>query len=76
LGTAEQTPTAPETLQAWQASVQALLQQTPWAQYCLPSIVYTHSLAALQEAPMGFSPHEPLTQVFGLTHWAFCEQTS
>jgi hypothetical protein len=35
--TLEQVPAEPFRLQAWQAPVQADVQQTPWAQYAFPS---------------------------------------
>jgi hypothetical protein len=56
-------PSDPDRLQALHASVHAPVQQTPWAQN--PD---THSLAALQSAPMGLRPHELLMQ-WPLTHW-------
>jgi len=52
------------------------LQQTPCAQYALPSGACWHSLALLHDAPGGFRPHDPFTQVLGETHWEFCVQTS
>jgi hypothetical protein len=58
-GTAVQSPSVAARLQALQASVQAALQQTPWAQK--PD---SHSPAALHSAPVGFFPHEPATQKF------------
>jgi hypothetical protein len=49
-------------LQALHASVQAALQQVPWAQK--PD---WHSPATLHSAPLGFFPHEPATQKFPAT---------
>jgi hypothetical protein len=51
--------------------VQALAQQTPWAQ--MPE---AHSLAVLsaQGSPFGFFPHDPLTQTLGVAHWESSEQ--
>jgi hypothetical protein len=60
-------------LQARQASVQALLQQTPWAQDPL-----AHSVLPEQLAPSRLRPHEPGTPPwphrFGGTHSASLEQ--
>ncbi len=61
--TSVQLPAMP-AMQDLQAVLQALSQQTPWAQKVL-----LHSLPAEQEAPSSFSPHELLTQVLGGTHW-------
>jgi hypothetical protein len=33
-------------------------------------------VALLHEAPGGFRPHDPFTQLFGATHWLLCVQTS
>jgi hypothetical protein len=63
LATVEQVPSLPDRLQAWQVVVQALLQQTPWAQKPL-----WQSLLALQLAPRTLGPHEPLVQKFPATH--------
>lgn len=46
-----QLPVVPARLQAWQALLQELLQQTPWAQNPL-----AHSVAAEQAPPLGFRP--------------------
>ncbi len=46
-------PSVPASVHDWQAPVHALSQQTPCAQ--LPDV---HSVAAEQDAPMLFVPHE------------------
>ena len=51
LATLVQVPMLLVRLQAWQGWLQALLQQTPWAQ-----IEVEHSLPVEQEAPGGLSP--------------------
>lgn len=51
-----QLPVVPERLQAWQALLQELLQQTPWAQNPL-----AHSVAAEQAPPFGFRPQLLIT---------------
>jgi hypothetical protein len=61
--TSVQLPAVP-AMHDLQAVLQALSQQTPWAQKVL-----RHSFPAEQEAPSCFSPHELLTQVLGGTHW-------
>ncbi len=57
----------PALLHALQAVLQALLQQTPWAQNVL-----VHSLPAEQVAPAGFRPHElmapSMPQTLGAMH--------
>lgn len=63
-----QVPVDPARLQAWQAFVHGPLQHTPCEQYCLPSWANWHSLEALQAAPAGFSPHDPLTQLLVPPH--------
>jgi hypothetical protein len=62
--TSEQTPSAPAT-QDLQAAVHAWSQQTPCAQNPL-----LHSVVLEHDAPLAFSPHELLAQVFGDTHCA------
>jgi hypothetical protein len=57
-----QVPTAPGMLQLWQVAVQALLQQTPWAQKLL-----RHSSPRAQIWPRPFRPQEPPWQVLGMT---------
>jgi hypothetical protein len=64
LSTGEQVPNFPFRLQALQAPVHAVLQQTPCAQWPEP-----HSLSAEQSLPMGPGPHELLLHEFGATHW-------
>jgi len=66
LGTAVQVPAEPDRLQEKQLAVQALWQQTPWAQK--PE---AHSAAAEHTEPGGFRPQELLVHTAGLTHWAF-----
>jgi hypothetical protein len=62
-------PMAPVIAHDLQAALQALEQQTPWAQN--PD---AHSLSLEQKAPMSFLPHELPTQVLGTTHWALVSQ--
>lgn len=65
--TATQVPAFPAMLQAWQAVLQALLQQTPCTHWPLK-----HWPAFAQGCPSAFFPHELATpampQVFGATH--------
>jgi hypothetical protein len=63
LVTSVQTPTVP-AMHDLQALLQALSQQTPWAQNPL-----RHSIGPEHDAPGSFSPHELLMQVLGGTHW-------
>jgi len=62
-----QVPRLPAMLQAWQAVLQAVPQQTPWAHTPLEQ-----TLLFEQGWPLGFFPHEPATpfipQVLGETH--------
>ena len=51
-------PALPESAHDMQPPVQAVWQQTPWAQVSPVS----QSAVAAQTAPAGFLPHEPLTQ--------------
>ena len=67
-GTALQSPNVAARLQALHASVQAALQHTPCEQYCLPSAAGWHSFPALQAAPAGLRPHDPLTQLLVPPH--------
>jgi hypothetical protein len=64
-----QFPVVPARLQAWQAVLQALLQQTPCAQKLL-----AHSVAAEQTAPNAFNPQlliiPFMPQMFGEMHCA------
>jgi hypothetical protein len=62
--TGAQVPAWPVWLQEKQLAVQALPQQTPWAQK-----LEAHSAAAEQRAPRGFFPQEPFWQTAGDTHW-------
>ena len=63
----------PGRLHAWQAVLQALLQQTPWAQWPV-----VHSLSAEQGWGGGLRPQlliiPFMPQTLGLWHWAFVEQ--
>ena len=59
--TGEQVPAAPVSAQDIQVLVQALPQQTPWAQ-----MVLLHSVPLEQTAPFGFSPQEPEMQEAGI----------
>ena len=76
LATETHDPTCPYRLHDWQAPVQSELQQTPCAQYAWPPGPDWHSLALLQDAPIGLRPHEPFSQEFGVTHWELCVQAS
>ena len=60
VGTLVHVPSVPASVHDWQAPVHALSQQTPCAQ--LPDV---HSVAAEQDAPMLFVPHEFIVQVLG-----------
>ena len=60
--TGEQVPVVPDRAQDMQISVQAVSQQTPWAQK--PE---TQDAAAVQAAPGGSLPQLPLLQTFGDT---------
>jgi hypothetical protein len=62
--TGEQVPARPVWLQEKQLAVQAVPQQTPWAQK-----LEAHSAPAEQRAPVGFLPQDPFTQTAGDTHW-------
>jgi len=64
-----QVPSVLERAHDWQAPVQALLQQIPWAQNPLP-----HSAAAAQEAPLVLRPHELALQLLGVLHWSLVAQ--
>jgi hypothetical protein len=61
--TGEQTPAGPDAAapQDMQVPVQALLQQTPWAQKVL-----LHSVQPEQTAPLGLSPQDPAMQEAGI----------
>ena len=59
--TGEQVPAAPESAQDMQVPVQAVPQQTPWAQ-----MVLLHSVPLEQTAPFGLSPHDPEIQDAGI----------
>ena len=59
--TGEQVPAAPESAQDMQVPVQAVPQQTPWAQ-----MVLLHSVPLEQTAPFGLSPHDPEMQDAGI----------
>jgi hypothetical protein len=59
-GTLVQLPTDPGTLQLWQVAVQALLQQTPWAQKLL-----AHSSGRAQICPSPFFPQDAVWQTLG-----------
>jgi len=67
--TARQVPTLPPTLQAVQAPLQVVSQQTPCAQW-----VELHSEPALHAWPLFLSPHEPLVQTKPAAHSALVEQ--
>lgn len=58
-----QVPSVPLSAQDLHAAVQAVSQQTPWAQKPLP-----HSPAFEQEAPFDFLPHELPLQTNGVRH--------
>jgi hypothetical protein len=59
------TPALPPTSHDWQRPVQAVMQQVPCAQN--PEL---QSAAAEQEAPIGFLPQLPFTQLFPLAQSA------
>jgi hypothetical protein len=63
VGTFEQTPRTTE-MHDLQAVLQAVSQQTPWAQKLL-----RHSEATEQVAPFSLRPHEFASQLNGITHW-------
>jgi hypothetical protein len=58
--TGVQVPAEPARAHERQTPVQAVLQQTPWAQMVDP-----HSAPSAQVAPSGFSPQEPALQTAG-----------
>jgi hypothetical protein len=60
VGTGLQVPALAASAHDRQVPVQALSQQTPWAQK--PE---AHSVPSAQAAPGGLSPHEPLAQTAG-----------
>ena len=63
VGTLTQRPIVPATAHDWHMPVQAVPQQTPWAQK-----LETHSPPLEQEAPISFLPHELCaSHVFGAT---------
>jgi hypothetical protein len=64
-----QVPIVALSAQDRQAPVQALLQQTPWAQNVL-----MHSTPAVHEAPLGFLPHDTLMHELGARHCALVVQ--
>src|SRR5262249_42353478 len=53
-------PSDADRLHVWQLPLQALLQQTPWAQK-----LETHSLAAAQVLPSPFRPQDPALHTAG-----------
>ena len=60
-GTLVQVPSLPASAHEAQLAVQAVAQQTPWAQMPLP-----HSLPSpLQLAPFGLKPHDPAVHTAG-----------
>jgi hypothetical protein len=63
--TGAQVPAWPAWLQAKQLAVQALAQQTPWAQK-----LDWHSVAPAHSAPSAFLPQELFWQTAGAAHWA------
>src|SRR5205814_1988878 len=68
-GTGVQVPGVPGRLQEKQLAVQAVPQQTPWAQKVdMQSVFLAHT------APFIFLPHEPFTQTLVPEHWALVEQ--
>jgi hypothetical protein len=67
--TARHVPTLPPTLQAVQAPLQVVSQQTPCAQW-----VELHSEPALHAWPLFLSPHDPLVQTKPAAHSALVEQ--
>ena len=69
--TGTQAPALPVWLQEKQLAVQALAQQTPWAQK-----LEAHSAAPEQRAPSGFFPQDPFWQTAGATQSASLAQTA
>jgi hypothetical protein len=68
-GTGAQVPVLPGRLQEKQLAVQAVPQQTPWAQK-----VEAQSVLREQTAPFGFLPQEPFTHTLVPEHWVLVEQ--
>jgi hypothetical protein len=72
-GTLVQVP-FPVRLHAWQAFEQGLVQQTPWAQYCLPSGAGWQSEDWLHWAPGGLGPQVWLaSQARPEMHWVLLD---
>lgn len=69
VGTGVQRPMLPLIAQETQGPVQALAQQTPCAQW--PD---WHSVGVEQNAPFGFAPHDPCTQLLPLAQAASLPQ--
>jgi hypothetical protein len=69
IGTLLHAPTLPVSAHDLHVPVQALLQQTPWAQNVL-----MHSTPAVHEAPLGFLPHDTLMHELGARHCALVVQ--
>jgi hypothetical protein len=68
VATFEQTPSW-AAMHDLQAVLQAVSQQTPWAQKVL-----RHSDPSEQAAPFSLRPHELLAQLNGVTHWLLLVQ--
>ncbi len=64
LATVVQVPSEPESPHDMQLPLQALSQQTPWAQK--PDL---HWLPTEQAPPLLASPQELMAQRFGVRHW-------
>ncbi len=71
--TGEQVPAAPDDDSAhdMQVPLQAVAQQTPWAQ-----TPFLHSVPPEQTAPFGLSPHDPLTHEAGIAQSPSTEQVA
>lgn len=70
-GTLVQLPTLPVTEQDLHVPVQAVAQQTPWAQK-----VELHSLPIVQVAPLGFFPQLIAMQLLGDRQSALVAQST
>jgi len=69
VGTFVHVPIAPDSAHDLHAPLQAVAQQTPWAQ-----LVDTHSAPSEQNAPFGFLPHELPTQTLPVEQFASAVQ--
>ena len=67
VGTLVQVPCVPESAHDWQAPLQRLSQQTPWAQMLLLHWLSPEQLVPLLAGPHEFGPFEP--HRLGARHW-------